>query len=605
MGMERYRAIVKLEEIRSYYEKGDFAAAKELADSIRKERLRDSSDLFLLAAVYRKCGDYAAAKEFLYRIYEKKITWRVLEELMEVCLAEKNPEEANSYLKEYARLSGGDPRNYIYEYRIGRQLHRPEEELLPLLQTLKAEEYSEKYAYELAKLYHKLGREEECMAECADLILWFGEGTYVERAKALRAYYRGELSAEEIREEANRRVREAEEQHAAGEAEQKAYREEQKRLAKEAQMEIEAELHRFEEEDRQSRLEEPRRFEEYEEQDRADAELQKALEEAAAADMTVQEEALCPETVEPEKPEEALHPEMAVPEETMYPAARRPEEPSQESLQGMLQEPRPFTEPSGELAARLKEKEIILEEALHEFARMESVRKQLLRMLEMVLTVRKRCHCLIITGEKGCGKTTLGTYLTKLLYELSYVKSPRVAKINAAKLTGRKLEEKKEQLRDCCLIVEEAGMLSEEAATALLDFIAHAGVLGTVILEDNPNAMSKFLRMNAECNRVFNNRVHLPKYGTEELLEFALGYIEEQGYKIDREAYQIMKEKVEQLTRTGQKEGRLAQTMKLVKQAIGQADYRNQGTIFAMANTGNFLAAGEMELTAEDFGVIR
>lgn len=601
MGMERYRAIVKLEEIRSYYEKGELAAAKELADSIRKERLRDSSDLFLLAAVYRKSGDYATAKEFLYRLYEKKITWRVLEELMEVCLAEKNPEEANGYLKEYARLSGGDPRNYIYEYRIGRQLHRPEEELLPLLQTLKAEEYSEKYAYELAKLYHKLGREEECMAECADLILWFGEGTYVERAKALRAYYRGELSAEEIREEANRRVREAEEQHAAGEAEQKAYREEQKRLAKEAQREIEAELHRFEEEDRQSRLEEPRRFEEYEEQDRADAGLQKALEEAAAADMTVQEDALRPEMAEPEKQTEPLRPEMVVQEETAYPAAGRPEEPSQETLQ----EPRFFTEPSGELADRLKEKGIVLEEALHEFARMESVRKQLLRMLEMVLAVKKRCHCFIITGEKGCGKTTLGTYLTKLLYELSYVKSPRVAKINAAKLTGRKLEERKEQLRDCCLIVEEAGMLSEEAATALLDFIAHTGVPGTVILEDNPNAMSKFLRMNAECNRVFNNRVHLPKYGTEELLEFALGYIEEQGYKIDREAYQIMKEKVEQLTRIGQKEGRLAQTMKLVKQAIGRADYRNQGTIFAMASTGNFLAAGEMELTAEDFGIIR
>jgi tetratricopeptide (TPR) repeat protein len=139
MGIERYRAIVRLEEIRSFMEMGEYEAAKETADSIRKERIKDSSDLFLLASVYRKCGEYATAKEYLLRIYEKKVNWRVLEELMEVCLAEKKPEEAETYLNQYAKLSGGDPRSLIYEYRIGRQKHRPDEELLPLLQTLKAE----------------------------------------------------------------------------------------------------------------------------------------------------------------------------------------------------------------------------------------------------------------------------------------------------------------------------------------------------------------------------------------------------------------------------------------------------------------------------------
>ena len=84
MGIERYRAIVRLEEIRSLMELEEHSAAKEIADSIRKERLKDSADLFLLASVYRKCGEYDVAKEYLLRIYEKKVTWRVLEELMEV-----------------------------------------------------------------------------------------------------------------------------------------------------------------------------------------------------------------------------------------------------------------------------------------------------------------------------------------------------------------------------------------------------------------------------------------------------------------------------------------------------------------------------------------
>lgn len=667
MGIERYRAIVKLEDIRTLYEKGEYGAAKVAADGIRRERLKDSSDLFLLAAVYRKCGEYETAKELLYSIYEKKVTWRVLEELMEVCLAEKKPEEAKRYLLEYAKVSGGDPRAYCYEYRIGRQMHRPEEELLPLLQTLKVEEYTEKYAYELAKLYHKLGRAEECVAECSDLILWFGEGTYVERAKALRSYYRGELSVDDIKEEAERRVREAEEHYIAEAEARKAYEMEQARLAEEAhfaeaeeqrlaeeehralasiwqqdegafleeeRLAAEESLRRFEEEDCKA-AEEPCYFEEYKEAAEAETTAGEnrnlpdgVMEEAAAADMSVQEEMTDEDGAEPMWETDASVSVAA--EETVQEMAQATETYEQISLfapgeenepEGTLSVPeaaevceplpekqeelRILSEPTGELAARLETKGIVLEEALHEFARIERVRKQLIRMLEMVVTVRKKCHCLIITGEQGSGKTALGTYLAKLLYELSYVKSPRVAKINATKLNGIKLEEKKEQLQNSCLIVECAGALTDEAAAALLEFIVNTEVLGTVILEDNANAMNKLLRTHAECNRMFNNRVHLPKYDTNELMEFSLGYIEEQDYEIAQDAESILCREIEHLTRVCQKEGRLVETIRLVKRAIENADYRNQGTILAMASAGNFLAAGAMELTAEDFGVIR
>lgn len=757
MGMERYRAIVRLEEIRSHMEQGEYDAAKVVADSIRRERLKDSADLFLLASVYRKCGEYDTAKDFLLRIYEKKVTWRVLEELMEVCLAEKNPEEAENYLRQYSRLSGGDPRNYIYEYRIGRQKHRPEEELLPILQTLKAEEYSEKYAYELAKLYHKMGREQECMAECRDLILWFGEGTYVERAKALQAYYRGELSAEDIRMEAERRVREAEERRAQEEAEQRAYEEEQRRLQEE-QRRQEEELRLQEEENRGAeeelrRLEEEERFaleamcrsmaaerfngeemqelagegysqaeslgyeEEYttasgeyfeEEPELAyayDVAEEEVLDEVAATgmyepmweeDATVSIEtpvsdvfagtesdgesaeedyeqiSLFGAAEEPEDRTERLQeePEFG----TMEPELQTEPEPedrtveireeseiedgmpevfeaeeevtelteeieaeetvaelpeafeAEETVAGMQEEFEPeygsgyetgrqekesegnarFVSPLGkELAPRLLEKGIVFEDILHEYARIERVRKQLLRMLEVVVTVRKKCHCLIITGERKSGKTTLGTYLAKLLYELSYVKSPRVAKISGQRLNGMNLYEKQSQLKDVCLIVESAGEMTEETTEGLLDFIEHAGVLGTVILEDNANAMSRLLRNHAECNRMFNNRVHLPKYDGSELMGFALEYIEQQDYVITAEAKRFLAQQIEYITRTEQKDGRLVATMELVKTALENADYRNQGTILAMASAGNFMAAETLELTVEDFGIIQ
>lgn len=658
MGIDRYRAIVRLEEIRSFVELGEYEAAKEAADSIRKERIKDSSDLFLLASVYRKCGEYATAKEYLLRIYEKKVTWRVLEELMEVCLAEKKPEEAELYLNQYAKLSGGDPRSFIYEYRIGRQKHRPDEELLPLLQTLKAEEYTEKYAYELAKLYHKLGREQECMAECADLILWFGEGTYVERAKALQAYYRGELSADDIRMEAERRVQEAEERRAREEEERRAFEEEQRRLAEEERLAKEAEAARLEEETHQREEEAARRLEEEEHLAveaiyRAITEERFAVEESGsepepeddfAAEMTasdereeelyeegktefnllneVLEEAAVADLSEPmweedetisveEKEEELPAAEAETYEQISLFAPKegpteREESEEEESLETETEEnSRTVSELGKELSARLYARGLVFEDIMHEYAQIERVRKQLVRMLEVVVTVRKKCHCLIITGEEKSGKTTLGTYLAKLLYELSYVKSPRVAKIDGERLNQINLYEKRDQLRDVCLIIEHAGAMTEETVATLLDFIYRTNVLGTVILEDNANAMSALLRNNGECNRMFNNRVHLPKYDKSELMGFALEQIREQDYEIGQEAQKIMEQKIEKLMRKEQKNGRLVATTEFVKKALGNADVRNQGTILAMASAGNFDAAHTLEVKAEDFETIQ
>lgn len=622
MGMERYRAIVRLEEIEELMEKGAYGEAKVIADSIRKERLKDSSDLFLLSSVYKCYGELGTAKEFLKRIYNKKVTWRVLEELMEVCLAEKNPEEAETYLQEYAKISGGDPRNYIYEYRIGRQKHRPDEELLPILQTLKAEEYTEKYAYELAKLYHKLGMEKECVAECADIILWFGEGTYVERAKALQAYYRGELSAEDIKVEAERRVREAEDRRAREEEERLAYEAEQRRLAEDARLAKEEEERLALEEEERLALEGIYRAvaeERFPEEDATEEILQEVLDEVAAT-----------ETAEPMWEEDvSVHvmPEeetMAEPEKETYQqfSLFEPEEAEEEILRNVPEEAvttpeqeEEITEPEEEfqevselgkeLSAKLEEKGIVFEDILHEYARIERVRKQLVRMLEVVVTVRKKCQCLIITGEKKSGKTMLGTYLAKLLYALSYVKSPRVAKISGEKLNQIDLFEKREQLQDVCLIVERAGGMTEDTVRGLLEFIEKTDVLGTVILEDNANAMNRMLRNNGECNRMFNNRVHLPKYDRSELMGFALEIIREQDYEITAEAKKVLGQRIEDLMRREHKDGRLVATLELVKKALDNADNRNQGAILAMASAGDFRAAETLELTVEDINTIQ
>lgn len=673
MAMERYRTILKLEEIRNLYENGEYEEAGALADTIKEQKIKDTTDLFLLASVYRRTGNYRLAKIYLHRVYEKKSSWRVLEELMDVCLAEKNPQEANEYLKVYCKLSGGDPRNYIYEYRIGRQMHRPDEELLPVLQTLKAEEYSEKYAYELAKMYHRLGMKKECQQECSDLILWFGEGAYVERAKVLLAYYRGELSAADIHAEAERRIREAEERQARAMAERRAYEEkireqeeqtaetepEQAESAEEAMEfmaatieavdqetetentadalsenakepeisdspEAEGEPEETEEEpmweEDHSILSEteaaPQNTENSENKEAASGEFEQfslfdnmtevtaeTKEENGSESQTDVDEisamlAASVEEIVQSKPEETAEilPETVKADESL---TRAEAEPKKEKAK--TEKKQALSEPKPELAAKLAECELTMEGSLHAFARMESVRKQLLRMLEVMCFVRQKCCCVIITGEQGCGKTTLGTYIAKMFYDLGLVKTPRVARISAAKLNTINLEDKQDQLSGCCLIVENAGTLKDEAARKLIKFGEKKGILGGIILEDNMNEINKLLRNSPDCNRVFGTRVHLPKYGEDELLCFAMDKIYSKDYEAEDGVAELLRGYAGELLKASGEENTLKKMQDYVTKAIDSADRRTEGAILAMAAKGDFHEMDVMVVRKEDF----
>ena len=113
---------------------------------------------------------------------------------------------AERFLIEYESLAPNDFYNYIFRYKIDKIKGEPYEKLIDTLETLKSIEYIEKWAYELAKLYYKADMEEECINECSDIILWFGAGSYVEKAKMLKSYYSGETNKESMIEELKRRA---------------------------------------------------------------------------------------------------------------------------------------------------------------------------------------------------------------------------------------------------------------------------------------------------------------------------------------------------------------------------------------------------------------
>lgn len=196
--MGSYDIILKIEEIRKRIQEKDYDSAQKIMDTIPLKKVKNIADLNLLADVCIQIKEYDKAMTLLSRLYKKSKTRRVMYQMVLASIEGKNIEEAEKYLKEYEELAPNDYSIYIFRYKIDKAKKEPYHVQIESLKKLKETAYMEKWAYELAKLYYKAGMEEECIQECSDLITWFGEGRYVEKAKILRAYHLGEIDKEEL-----------------------------------------------------------------------------------------------------------------------------------------------------------------------------------------------------------------------------------------------------------------------------------------------------------------------------------------------------------------------------------------------------------------------
>lgn len=156
-----------------------------MIQTLDMRQVRSLSDLKVFAEVYTKTEQYEAAKATYLRIYRRSRTRRVLYRLIYLSIRTNALEDAEAYYQEFVRMNPNARDVLILRYRIDKASGAPIGQLIEILQELKQEEYIEEWAYELAKLYHRAGRREECMEECEDILLWFGTGEIVERAKIL------------------------------------------------------------------------------------------------------------------------------------------------------------------------------------------------------------------------------------------------------------------------------------------------------------------------------------------------------------------------------------------------------------------------------------
>ncbi|MCU6687340.1 hypothetical protein OCV99_12460 [Dorea acetigenes] len=189
--MDKYEYRVKTEQMLEHMEKKQYSKAMEIADTIDWRRVKSISMLNSVSEIYEACGENKKSRDILFLAFDRSPSSRkIVFRLGTLALKIQDVEEASSCYEEFVKLAPKDPNQYILKYKILKARNAPLEEQIKALEDFKKEEYEEKWAYELAKLYDEAGKSAECLEECDDLILWFSEGKYVYQAMELKMKYK-------------------------------------------------------------------------------------------------------------------------------------------------------------------------------------------------------------------------------------------------------------------------------------------------------------------------------------------------------------------------------------------------------------------------------
>ena len=195
--MDKYEYKVRAESIRELIAQRDYVQAAEIADTIDWRRVKSVMMLCTISDLYKINRRYEDARDLLLLAYERRPGGRnICYSLCELSIKTGEFVQAMEYYKEFVRVAPKDPGRYILQYKLYEDQDVSLEERIEVLEDLKKHDYREKWAYELAYLYHRVGLATRCVEECDEMILWFGEGEYVVKAMELKMLHQP-LSAEQ------------------------------------------------------------------------------------------------------------------------------------------------------------------------------------------------------------------------------------------------------------------------------------------------------------------------------------------------------------------------------------------------------------------------
>lgn len=645
--VDKYEYKLKLEQIHNLVEEKDYKTAAKIADTINWKKVKSASTLCMIGEIYEQTKQFEQSREVLLTAYDRSPVGRnIIYRLTMVAIKMGNLEEAQEYYEEFLEIAPHDNLKYVLRYELAKAKGAALTELITILEEFKEREFTEEWTFELAYLYHKNGNGDKCVELCDELVLWFGDGKYVEKALELKMLYQPLNKSQEekyrsfkdgynsinLQEELAKGMQQianatrqdtvnntlynmkrmagvAETLHPAvpeskldgtlseeydGQISLKVPEDQEKVPQITGQMSIEDILAEWEKtkeaaraaiaEAEQRRLEEARAkalqeaeelMEQLTEEPSDHAEAVPGNTGTEEGNASAMEEKLNMETEAEVDSEAATVEETAGAEETEAAKAESEETAGAEETEAeaakaeaadqddeALEQQRIMQQllDRQEQERRNREEQMLRQEVTLEdtgepdaprtkfnekqkkiftyFTLISGMEQQLCQALEGAHQRKydkdtSTAGNLAIMGEKGSGKTVLATDFIKAYQQMNGVTGGKVGKISAVSLNQKDAAKLFDAVEGGFLIIEKAGDLSRESVEKLSWLMDqdHKGLM--VILEDDKEGIEKVLGRNAGFAKKFTERVRIPIFTNDELVEFAKAYAREQHCEIE------------------------------------------------------------------------
>ena len=219
--MDKYEYNVKLEQIKKLIRKKDYATAARIADTIDWYKVKNNQTIVLIADVYEASGRYEQARENLKLAYDRSGLGRqIAYKLVKVCIKCGKIDEAEDFYDDFVSAAPRDISKYLLQYELAKAKGEPLEKQISILEQYLEEDMDDRWAFELAKLYHKTGQRDKCIEQCDTVMLWFSDGKYVDKAMELKLQYapltKYQMDLVENREKYEEKLRAVEEEYKNG-----------------------------------------------------------------------------------------------------------------------------------------------------------------------------------------------------------------------------------------------------------------------------------------------------------------------------------------------------------------------------------------------------
>lgn len=188
--MDKYEYNLKLDQMKSLVAEKNYQAAAEIADTINWRKIKNVTALVRAGEIYENVGRYDTSKDILLMAYDRSPIGRtIIYRLARLAIKTANFDEAKEYYNEFVEIAPYDNLKYILKYEINKAQGADYRTLIDNLEAIKEQEFSEEWGYELAYTYHQAGMVDKCIETCDEIVLYFGDGVYVERALELKMLY--------------------------------------------------------------------------------------------------------------------------------------------------------------------------------------------------------------------------------------------------------------------------------------------------------------------------------------------------------------------------------------------------------------------------------